>query len=226
MEHHLEPGVTPLHYERYSQDQNLIKRSFHFYFPSKILHDCYAYCTDHIEALLKDHNQDVWWRYLQAGDISKYKGSDNVALQFYNKALNKLTAHEQYDPTNELVIQYKLGDYSRCIQLGESLMDSMLVKKQYSALRYFIISKMNSGEQIKNEQMLLKKIYDYDRFPGHGAYYLASIECKKGNYPKALTLLKRALNNGVGFNTYRYNFDPDFRSMYDMEAFKTFCAPK
>ena len=226
MEHHLLPGESPIHFDRYAQEEEIIKKSFRFFFPSKILYDCQSDCIYHIEELLQKHDQDIWWRYAMAGDVSMFKNQDQVAMRFYQLAMSKLKKDENPDPLNELILNYKLRKYDKCIEIGKNQFDTMIINKKFSALRYYILSTLHHGEQIENENYMNNKIYNYDRFPGYGAYYLATIECKKGNFLKAMKLLKRALHNGVGFNTYRYNFDPDLKPMWNYPEFIALTNPK
>ena len=228
MELYLLDNEMPKYYARFSLEEELIKQPkyFRYFLPSKLLHDCQNNCVESIRETLKKYNQDKWWRYIESGKIMEFKGEETKASKLYNIALNQLNSKEKVYSAGLIEAEYRLHNYERCVEIGEKNLSKWLESKSYSPVRYYILAKISLGKPILKLEEMLDTILSYDRFPGWGAYYLATIKCKQEKYGEALDLLVNALENGVGFTTSRYNFDPDLKPLWAHPEFIAFTKPK
>lgn len=221
------PSGDPKYYARFKRESNLIENRFKHFLRSKLFYDCKENCLNEVENLINQYaKRPAWICFKEAGTITAYKGNEKLSATFYSKALELYKQTEDPTLSNLISFQYLLKNHKKCKAISENMLDSLIVQKDFSSIRYYILSKIQIGEEITDKEFLMNKFLTFKNRPGICYYYLATIHCAEGNFKESIRLLKMALENSIPFDYNTYMFDPDLKPMWDDPKFIVFTTPK
>jgi len=185
----------------------------------------------HIITKMEEDNltwNQITWVHNNTSMFYSLQGDKESQLKWAELSLERIKKQSKFTevtPTIEAFANYLAEKYKEALPLFQDLANTQVNNWDYLSRIGIIYAKMNNRERIE-EVIQELKTNDGPTRKGLYKYALARIYSALNEKEVATEYMKRAFNEGLGFNIYIYDYDQELVPLHGYPAYEEFVKPK